>query len=288
DNGTVYSVAITNTAGTATSSGAMLTVNAAVVAPAITTQPTAQTVTAGQSATFTVAATGTGTLSYQWQKNGLNITGGTGATTNSYTTPAMGYAGNGAVYSVVVSDSGGTSTSNNATLTVSLSTSATKSYSQVANASDGLYAKTECVQDNNTGLIWEGKTASPATTRLGTSIYTNYDSTASPQKWIGSSSFNPTQTEIDASTNSIGYVNSVNTLGLCGYTDWRMPTMGELQGIKDAQASDFPNSSASSYWTSLPNGGGANGDLGTILFNGIGIGINRGTEHAVRPVRGNQ
>ena len=103
DSGNKYSVIVSNTEGQVTSSNATLTVNAVVVAPTITRQPAAQTITAGQTATFTVTATGTGTLSYQWRKNGVNITGGTGATTSSYTTPAMGYAGNGAVYSVVVS-----------------------------------------------------------------------------------------------------------------------------------------------------------------------------------------
>ena len=79
DNTAVFSVVVTNSAGTVTSSGAALTVNAAAVAPVaptITTQPTAQSIAAGATATFTVAATGTGTLSYQWKKNGLNITGG--------------------------------------------------------------------------------------------------------------------------------------------------------------------------------------------------------------------
>ena len=70
-------------------------------------------------------------------------------------------------------------------------------------------------------LFWEGKIASPATSRLGTSTYTNFDSTSSGQKTDGS---NPIQAEINASTNSIGYVNSVNASGLCGYTDWRLPT----------------------------------------------------------------
>ena len=58
------------------------TINSA--APSITTQPANQTVTAGQAATFTVAATGTAPLSYQWQKNGANISA---ATSSSYTTP---------------------------------------------------------------------------------------------------------------------------------------------------------------------------------------------------------
>jgi hypothetical protein len=61
------------------------TATASPVAPSITTQPTNQTVTAGQMATFAVVAGGTAPLSYQWQKNGANIAG---ATSTSYTTPA--------------------------------------------------------------------------------------------------------------------------------------------------------------------------------------------------------
>ena len=75
---------MSNTAGSKTSSLATLTLNAAAVAPTITTQPANQTVNAGQTATFSVTATGTAPLSYQWQKNGANITGATSA---SYTTP---------------------------------------------------------------------------------------------------------------------------------------------------------------------------------------------------------
>src|SRR5438105_15764846 len=47
----------------------------APIAPSIATQPTNQTVTAGQTATFTVMANGTAPLTYQWQKNGTNIAG---------------------------------------------------------------------------------------------------------------------------------------------------------------------------------------------------------------------
>src|SRR5207249_423919 len=65
DNGAQFSVAVSNTTGSVTSNAATLTVNAAAVAPSITTQPTSQTVTAGQTATFSVAATGTAPLTYQ-------------------------------------------------------------------------------------------------------------------------------------------------------------------------------------------------------------------------------
>src|SRR5207253_11121629 len=95
DSGSAFAVVVTNTAGTVTSAAATLTVSAAAVAPTITTQPVNQTVTAGQTATFAVAASGTATLSYQWKKNGANIAGATGA---SYTTPATTTADSGSTF----------------------------------------------------------------------------------------------------------------------------------------------------------------------------------------------
>src|SRR6058998_1051276 len=115
DSGATFDVVVSNSAGTVTSNTATLTVNAAAVAPAITAQPVSQTVTAGQTATFSVTAAGTAPLSYQWQKNGANISGATSA---SYTTPATTSTDNGATFDVVVSNSTGTVTSNTATLTV--------------------------------------------------------------------------------------------------------------------------------------------------------------------------
>ncbi len=84
-------------------------------APYITAQPTSQTVTAGQTATFSVAASGTAPLSYQWQKNGADITGATSA---SYTTPVTTTANSGEQFRAMVSNSAGSVTSNSATLTV--------------------------------------------------------------------------------------------------------------------------------------------------------------------------
>ena len=87
-------------------------------APTISAQPANQTVTVGQTATFSVVANGTAPLSYQWQKGGANISGATSA---SYTTPATTTADNGSSFDVVVSNSAGTVTSSSASLTVNSS-----------------------------------------------------------------------------------------------------------------------------------------------------------------------
>src|SRR5438874_1930653 len=108
-------VVVSNAAGSVTSNAAALTVNSAPVAPTITTQPASQMVTAGQTATFTVTATGTAPLSYQWQRNGTAIGGATAA---SYTTPATVTSDSGAQFTVVVSNAVGSVTSNAAALTV--------------------------------------------------------------------------------------------------------------------------------------------------------------------------
>jgi len=103
------------TIGTSSVIGVNFTATASNMAPTITTQPASQTVTAGQTATFVVVASGTAPLSYQWQKNGANISG---ATSSGYTTPATTASDNGANFDVVVSNSAGTVTSAPATLTV--------------------------------------------------------------------------------------------------------------------------------------------------------------------------
>lgn len=116
DSGAQFSVVVSNSAGNVTSGNAALTVNPAIVAPAITTQPQSVTVTAGQTATFSVVATGTAPLAYQWRRNGADVAGATSA---SYTTPATTVADSGVVFTVRVSNaSPASAVSSGATLTV--------------------------------------------------------------------------------------------------------------------------------------------------------------------------
>jgi hypothetical protein len=115
DNGAQFYVVVSDPAGNMTSRTAVLTVTPAPVAPSITSEPVNQTVTVGQSAAFSVTATGTAPLTYQWLKSGQPIAG---ATSSTYTTPATTTSDNGSQFSVTVSNSAGSVTSNAATLTV--------------------------------------------------------------------------------------------------------------------------------------------------------------------------
>jgi hypothetical protein len=117
DNGKQYHAVFTNTAGSATSNAAVLTVNSA---PVITTQPTNQTVNAGQTATFTAAASGYPTPTVQWQvsmDNGSTWSNITSATSTTYSFPTLA-ADNGKQYHAVFTNMYGSATTNAATLTV--------------------------------------------------------------------------------------------------------------------------------------------------------------------------
>ncbi len=107
-----YSVKIVNGGGSVTSSSATLTVD---VPAGITTQPQSQAVTQGQNVSFTVVASGTAPISYQWYLNGSSL----GSTGTSSTLTLNGVtATNAGSYTVVVQNSWGSVTSAMATLTV--------------------------------------------------------------------------------------------------------------------------------------------------------------------------
>ena len=105
-----YDVVVTDDTGSTISEAAMLM----VISPAIFTDPTSRSSYAGQSTTFNVLAAGTGTVAYQWRKNGVNIPT---ATSSSLTLSLLNYR-NTADYDVVVTDDFDTTTSDPAELTV--------------------------------------------------------------------------------------------------------------------------------------------------------------------------
>jgi hypothetical protein len=93
-----------------------VTITSLLAPPTVTQEPVAQTVQVGQTATFSVTAIGASPLSYRWQKNGVDISGGLGS---SYTTPATTQADNGSAFRCIVSNPAGADTSVAAALSLS-------------------------------------------------------------------------------------------------------------------------------------------------------------------------
>ncbi len=119
DDGAFFQAVVSNGSGTVTSAAAKLRVVPAIAGPsdaaAIAAGPVEQVVVAGQDVQFSVSAAGTGPLSYQWRKNGVNING---AISPLLDLPAAISADSGATFSVVVKNGSGSATTNPATLTV--------------------------------------------------------------------------------------------------------------------------------------------------------------------------
>jgi hypothetical protein len=126
-----YCAVVSNSAGATTSDNAVLTVMAAASAPAFTTQPASQTVTAGSAVTFAALANGSPAPTYQWQMNGTNILGATGT---SYTITNSGLS-NAGTYLIVAANAAGSATSDGAVLTVNtVPTITTQTTNQTVNA----------------------------------------------------------------------------------------------------------------------------------------------------------
>ena len=99
-------------------------------APQVTAHPANVTVSAGQSASFSVSASGTAPLSFQWQRDGVNISG---ATSSTFTLASAQLSDNGATFRAVVTNTFGSDTSNSATLTVTANNPPTATITTPAN-----------------------------------------------------------------------------------------------------------------------------------------------------------
>jgi outer membrane protein assembly factor BamB len=171
DNASGFTVVVTNAAGSITSHAATLTVAAQATAPQITAQPANQTVSIGQTATFSVTASGSAPLQYQWQKNGSDVTG---ATASSYTTaPALG-GDTGSSFTVIVTDAAGSTKSNVATLTVTAAPTPPQITTQPANqtVSVGQTAAFSVVATSATPLQFQWRKNGSVITGATASSYT--------------------------------------------------------------------------------------------------------------------
>ncbi|WP_430409287.1 immunoglobulin domain-containing protein [Kordia sp.] len=118
DDGNSYQCEVTNCDGSINSNIATVTVTNSCNGVDISQNPQDQTRTIGETATFSVSTTGTTPITYQWRKNGINISG---ATNSNYTTPALDLSDNGDLFSCYMTNCDGNNfiVSNSAMLTIS-------------------------------------------------------------------------------------------------------------------------------------------------------------------------
>lgn len=120
----------------------------------------------------------------------------------------------------------------------------------------------KCVTDTATGLTWEVKTSSAGLHNMN-----------------GTYAWNDRQT----------FVNAVNAEGLCGHTDWRMPSLSELQGLVVGGPSPtidtayFPNTLGASYWTGTEQNALFAWDV--FFYEGSSSASNKSISYFIRLVR---
>jgi len=183
-------------------------------APSITTQPSSVSVSSGSSATFTVVATGSGTLSYQWYKDSTAISGATSA---SYTVSSASSSDAGSYY-VVVTNSAGSTTSSSATLTISSTTTASCDSTYVSNVMSAITTLESAVGTTLTSSMQYS--ASTYTTSQLNVYKTNWSNL--PPGAISFSRPGITISQLSGSTAIAAFNALASTaLGTAGYTDFK-------------------------------------------------------------------
>jgi Malectin domain/Immunoglobulin domain/PQQ enzyme repeat len=195
----------------------------AATSPAISSQPSSTTVTPGQKATFSVSATGSAPLSYQWQRTGTAISG---ATSSAYTTAATTSSDNGAQFRVVASNSSGSVTSNPATLTVNSAVAPTISSHPASQAVTAGETATFSVTANGTSPLsyrWQkngsainGATASTYTTPAATMADNGAQFAANVSNAMGSVTSNEATLTVNAVSAAVDVTTYHNDNGRTG------------------------------------------------------------------------
>jgi hypothetical protein len=167
------------------------------------------------------------------------------------------------------------------------------SFKAIAGQDGQAYARTECVLDAVTGLTWEGKPAD-GSFRDKANRYTNFDNQDKAQVMISNVPSHPSPDQLTAATNALAYVKAVNAAKLCGYSDWRLPSMAELHDLVSfgnatppmLDPAWFPNTPAPFfYWTSEAFATSPTSARVLNLALGAARGTSRGTPGYVRLVR---
>ena len=179
------------------------------------------------------------------------------------------------------------------------------------NAKPGTSAKDwACTKDSKTGLIWEVKTTDGGL-RDWNKTYTNY-TTDYPKCDNNAHGISCEGTgKLGDSTNTDGFVTAINSQSLCGASNWRLPTIEELEGLVYCSSGEynrglgckdhwwyltestainetyFPNTNAWSFWSSTPHANDSYSRALSVFFrDGYSFGYFKDGSYNVRLVRG--
>lgn len=210
--------------------------------PTIGTQPSNQSATTGASFTFSVSATagGGGTLSYQWQKNTVNISG---ATSTSYTGTAGTNDVNGDTFRCVVTETGGASpgsvTSSSATLTVTAAAATATTLTGQSGGTVGAASANFTVGANGaiTGTI-----------------------TVTPSDGGGGGTFSPTSVNISAGTPTATFTYTPGSVGA------KTISISDTGSLTDATPLTYTATLTSGTLTSSPLKNNTGTALATVAF----------------------
>jgi hypothetical protein len=247
-NASQISVRVTNGVGSVISGNALLTVTP--TAPTITSQPTSLSITAGASATFSIAISGgTAPVAYQWKRSGAPIVGATSAT---YAIPATVIGDNAATFAVDIVNPAGTVSSAAATLTVTAPQTAGVGPCFGAGANGGW-----CWQNRNPVSItlYGGAAANPTTAwaigELGVVIKTTDGGTTwqRVRRYDTAGGFYKSMSAADANTVWAVGASSQIIKTIDGGATWTTQNSGSTDILNDVVAN-----SASVAWTVGVNG----------------------------------
>lgn len=146
------------------------------------------------------------------------------------------------------------------------------------------------VKDNVTGLIWENKQA-----KDGVENYDNPHDADNTYTWYDPD--DPYPGTPGDGTDTEDFINALNNEHFGGYSDWRMPTIKELDSIVDLgipypgpciNTAYFPNTQASWYWSSTTDANYTSSAWGVLFGNGYDANGSKSYSSYVRAVRGGQ
>jgi hypothetical protein len=150
-----------------------------------------------------------------------------------------------------------------------------------------------CVRDNVTGLVWEVKTDDGGLHDEDWNF--TWYKTNSPDGYNGTASGGNCGGTVAEGCDTEKFVARVNATGWCGYTDWRMPTVKELEGIADLGRANpaidptfFPNTPSSNFWSGSPYADYSDYAWHVGFSIGVANGYSRVISNHVRLVRGGQ